>query len=138
MLKFSSLTTFAVYGKMKYNTETFVSDAPSPMPRAAMVYKHFSLKADSIATSNRTDAALLARLRSGHTPLLKAYARLLDPVADPTCRLFKEKPQTLEHSLQRCPNLDVLRQHTYGIPSLPLGVPTTDPKKVLALARATS
>ncbi len=44
-----------------------------------MVYEHYSWKADYIATSNRADAVLQARLRSGHIPLLKAYAHLLDP-----------------------------------------------------------
>ncbi len=102
-----------------------------------MVYERYSWKADCIPTSNMADAVLLARLRAGHTPLLKAYAHLLDPAADPTCSLCKDEPQTLEHWLQRCPNLDVLRQHTFGSPSPPLGVLTTDPEKVLALARAT-
>ncbi len=83
----------------------------------AMVYENFCWKADCIATSNRADAVPLARLRAGHTPLLKAYAHLLDPAADPTCPLCKKEPQTLEHWLQRCPNLDVLRQHTLKSPS---------------------
>ncbi len=74
---------------------------------------------------------------TGHTPLLKAYAHLLDPAANPTCPLCKEEPQTLEQWMQRCPNLDVLRQRTFGSPTPPLGVLTTDPEKVLALARAT-
>ncbi len=91
------------------------------------------LEKDCIVTSNRADAVLLVCLRAGHTPLLKAYAHLLDPAADPTCSLCKEEPQTLEHVLQRCPSLDVLRQHTFDSPSPPL---TTDPEKVLALARA--
>ncbi len=102
-----------------------------------MVYENISRKADCIATSNRADSVLLARLRAGHTRLLKTYAHLLDPAADPTCPLCKEEPQTLEHWLQRCPNLDGLRQHTFGGSSPPLGVLTTDPEKVLALARAT-
>ncbi len=102
-----------------------------------MVYEHFSWKTDYIATSNRADVVLLARLRAEHAPLLKAYAHLLYPAADPTCSLCKEEPQTLEHWLQRCPNVDVSRQHTFGSPSPPLGVLTTDPEKVLALARAT-
>ncbi len=111
---------------------------PSPnKPRTAMVYEHFAWKADCIATSNRAVTVLLAHLRAGRTPLLKAYAHLLDPAADPTRTLCKEEPQTLEHWLQRCPNLDVLRQHTFGSPSPPLGVLTTDPEKVLALAMAT-
>ncbi len=44
-----------------------------------------------------------------------------------SCPLSKEEPQTLV----------VLRQHTFGSPSPPFGVLTTDPEKVLALARAT-
>ncbi len=80
-------------------------------------------KADYIATSNMADAVLLTRLRSGSTPLLKAYVNVLDPAAGPTCPLCKEEPQTLKHWLQRLSNLDA---------------PTsTDPEKVLALARAT-
>ncbi len=90
-----------------------------------------------MATSNRADAVLQARLRAGHTPLPKAYTNLLDPAADPTCPLCKVEPQTLEHWLQRWPNPDVLRQHTFGSPSPPIGVLTTDPEKVLALARLT-
>ncbi len=92
---------------------------------------------ERIATSNRADAVLLDRLRAGHTPILKAYAHLLDPAVDPSCPLCKEEPQTLEHWLQGCPNFDGLRQHTFSSPSPPLGVLTTDTEKVLALARAT-
>ncbi len=61
-----------------------VTNPPSNKPRTAMVNEHFSWKADCSATSSRADAVLLARLRAGHTPLLKAYAHLLDPAADPT------------------------------------------------------
>ncbi len=77
--------------------------------------------------------ATIAGLQSGH----KANAHLLDPAADPTCPLCKEEPQTLEHWLQKCQNLDALWQRTFSSPSPQLGVLTTDPKKVLALARAT-
>ncbi len=80
-----------------------VIDPPSNRPRTALVYEHFSCKADCIATFNRADDVLLARLRPGHKLL-----HLLDPTADPSCRLCKEEPQTLEHWLQRRPNLDVL------------------------------
>ncbi len=57
---------------------------PPNRPRTNMVYEHLSWKKDRIATSNRADAVLLARLRSGHTPLLKGYTYLLDPAADST------------------------------------------------------
>ncbi len=95
-----------------------------------MVKENIFWKADCIATLNRASAVLVAYLQSGHTPLLKAHARLLDPAANPTCPLCKEEPQTLEHWLQICPYLDFLRQRTFGSP-LP------DPEKVLLLSRAT-
>ncbi len=95
-----------------------------------VVHEHNSWKADCIATPNRTDAVLLA------PPTVRTHtaAHFLDP----TYPLCKEKSQTLENWLQRWPNLDVFRQHTFGNPLSPLGVLTTDPEKVLALARATS
>ncbi len=99
------------------------------------VYGGFSWSKDCTATSNRADAILLARLRAGHTPLLKAYANLVDPSADPLCPLCKEEPQTIEHWLRRCPRLDATRQNIYGSFSLPVKVLTTDPERVLALAR---
>ncbi len=80
---------------------------------------------------------VLARLRAGHIPLLKAYANLLDPSADPLCPLYKEEPQTIEHWLRWCPRLDATRQNIYGSPSPPIKVLTTDPERVLALTRVT-
>ncbi len=59
---------------------------PSPTnSRTAEVYGGFPWSKDCMATSNRADAVLLARMRAGHTPLLKAYTNLLDPSADPLC-----------------------------------------------------
>ncbi len=54
----------------------------------------------------------------------KAFAHLLDPAADPTCSMYLEEPQTVEHRLQRYSNLNVLLQP-------PLGVLTTNPKNML-------
>ncbi len=79
----------------------------------------------------------LACLRAGHTPLLKEYANLLDPSADPLCPLCKEEPQAIEHWLRRCPRLDAIRQNIFGSPSPPVKVLTTDPERVLAPARVT-
>ncbi len=90
-----------------------------------------------MTTTNRADAVLLARLRAGHIPLLKAYTNLLDPSADPLCPLCKEEPQIIEHWLRRCPELDATRQNIFGSPSPHLKVPTTNPERVLALARVT-
>ncbi len=101
------------------------------------MYGGFSWSKDCTATSSRADAVLLARLRAGHTPLLKAYANLLDPSADPLCPLCKEEPKTIEHWLRRCLGLDATRQNIFRSPSPLLKVLTTDPARVLALARVT-
>ncbi len=48
------------------------TDPPPTNPRTVGVYGEFSWSKDCTATSNRADVVLLARLRAGHTPLLKA------------------------------------------------------------------
>ncbi len=85
-----------------------------------------------MAISNCVDVFLLAHLRAGHTPLLKAYANPLDPSADPLCPVYKEDPPTIENRLLRCPRLDVTRQSIFESLS-----PSLDPERVLAFARAT-
>ncbi len=80
-------------------------DPPPANPRTAEAYGGFSWSKDYMVTTTRAEAALLARLRAGHTPLLKAYANLLDPL----CPLCTEEPQITERSLQRCPRLDATR-----------------------------
>ncbi len=52
------------------------------------MYENFSWEADRKAILNWADTVLLVSLRSGHTPLLRMYAYLLDPVSDLTCPLF--------------------------------------------------
>ncbi len=81
-------------------------DPPPANSRTAEVYGGFAWPKDCMATTNRADAVLLARLRAGHTPLLKAYANLVNPSADSLCPLCKEKLQTIEHWLRRCPRLN--------------------------------
>ncbi len=112
---------------------------PSPCHcRTKEVYtKTFSWPTNCRAVSSRRDAVFRARLRAGHTPLLKAYANQLDKIVDPKCPSCGEEPQTVEHWLQRCPNVVALRQKLFGEPSPPLSVLTTNPGSVLALARKT-
>ncbi len=53
--------------------------------RRVEVYGGFSWSKDFLANSNPADAVLLARLRAGHIPQLKACTKLIDPSADPLC-----------------------------------------------------
>ncbi len=109
-----------------------LTDPPPTNSRTAVVYGGLSWSKDCMATSNRADVVLLAHLRASHTPLLRAYANLLDPSAIPLCPLCKEEPQTIEHWLRRCPRT---RQNIFGSPSPPFKVLPTAPEGVLALAR---
>ncbi len=90
----------------------------------------FPWSKDCNAISNRAAMVLPVSLRAGHRSLLRAYANLLDPSADPLCFLCKEELQ-----LWRCPRLDATRQNIFRSPSPPMKVLTTHPERVLALAR---
>ncbi len=115
-----------------------LTDPPPCHCRTKEVYTQtFSWPADCQAVSTRQDAVLLAPLRAGHIPFLKAYANQLDTTVDPKCTCRGEEPQTVEHWLQRCPNAVALRQQLFGEPSPPLSVLTTNPGSVVALARKT-
>ncbi len=112
-------------------------DPPSVNSRTAEVYGGLPWSKDCMAKRTPTDAVLLARLRAGHTTLVKAYATLRNPSAEPLCPLCKEDPQPGEHWPQWCPRLDATIQNIFGSPSPPLKVLTTDHERVLALAGLT-
>ncbi len=125
------------YASVRSLIRRILIDPPTTNLRTAEVYGGFSWSNDCMAINNRVGAVLLACLRADHTPLLKAYAYLLDLDADPLCPLYKEEPQKIEHWLRRRPRLDVIRQNTFGSPSPLLKILTTHPERVLALARVT-
>ncbi len=69
--------------------------------------------------------------------MLKTNAYLSDPTAGTLGSLSMEEPETVDYWLQRCPNLDVLRQSPFGSASPLLRVLTIDLVIGLALVRAT-
>ncbi len=60
---------------------TLIDEPPTNL-RTVEVFGGFSWSKGCMCTSNRVIAVLLARLRAGHTPLLRAYANPLDLSAD--------------------------------------------------------
>ncbi len=102
-----------------------------------LLYQAWKWPASCSSIRQEIHTVLLARLRAGHTPLLKAYVNQLDMTIDPKCHSCGEEPQTVEHWLQRCPNAVALRQQLFGEPSPPLSVLTTNTSSVLAHARKT-
>ncbi len=69
------------YASARSLIRTTLTNPPPANSWTLKVYGGFSWSKDGMAISNRVDAVILARLRAGHTPLLKAYANLLDPFA---------------------------------------------------------
>ncbi len=113
-------------------THSSNSDGPTALPLQNKGGLH-----QNVFMADRLSVCLLARLRAGHTPLLKAYANQLDTTVDPKCPSCGEEPETVEHWLQRCPNAVAQRQKLFGEPSPPLSVLTTNPGSMLALASKT-
>ncbi len=85
----------------------------------------------------RRGTILLARLRAGRTPFVKAYANQLDTAVDPKCHSCGEGPHTVEHWLQRYPIATAMRQQLFGEQSPPPSGLASNPGNVLALARKT-
>lgn len=85
--------------------------------------------------ASRSESVLLAQLRSGHCAHLAAYARVVNPLADPTCPWCREEPGDVEHWLQRCPAKAAERLHIFGDPSPPLAVLARAPARVGLYAR---
>ncbi len=73
------------------------TNGPTALPLQNKGGLHLSWPVDCRAASTWRKAVLLARLRPGHTPLLKAYANQIATVVDPKCPSCGEEPQTVEH-----------------------------------------
>ncbi len=61
----------------------------------------------------KADAALVERLRIGHSPLLNACDNLLDPYSDPVCLLWKGEPQAGEIPKARRNDTKHIRNSSY-------------------------
>uniref|UniRef100_A0A1I8I211 RING-type domain-containing protein n=1 Tax=Macrostomum lignano TaxID=282301 RepID=A0A1I8I211_9PLAT len=79
---------------------------------------------DSI--TNRADAVLLARLRSGHCTLFNAYRSIVDPAVDPACHRCGHPCDDLEHWLD-CPALAGTRLRLLGGPTTDISSISADP-----------
>ena len=56
----------------------------------------------------------VARLRTGHSLLLRAYRHPVGQEEDPTYQECEEQEETLEHLLTSCPARAALRQTVFG------------------------
>jgi hypothetical protein len=72
---------------------------------------------------SRREEVLLAQLRTGHSLLLGEYRNRVQGT-DSTCPRCGEEEETLEHVLQRCPNLESPRRRNFVRVPPPLSVMT--------------
>ena len=92
---------------------------------------------DNVQITTQADKVLIARLRSGHHPALRAYLHRLDSNIDPICSTCKDKDHTLHHWLITCSTGHQLRQKLFGCSRGRLEWLTTGPKAVVAYIRKT-
>ena len=110
-----------------------IKDPPIAHERTRVVYEGYSSGRES-GIKNRSDQALLAKLRSGHYMGLRAYRHRIDGVTDLTCRRCGEEPEDLVHWLNYPATL-VERRRWFGAEYEGLVVLTLFPKETVALAR---
>ena len=125
------------FDSIKAEIKKATKDPAPHHDRTRQVYAFYSKKKEKEINS-REDQSLLAKLRSGHTPILAAYKARIDPKANPTCQLCESgEDQTLEHWLTKCAGtLDDRIEH-FGRDFDKLGSLTKYPVAAVALARAT-
>ena len=97
------------------------------------IYKNHGIPDDN-QTLSRSDAVLIAQLRSGHCHKLAAYRNVVDQNSSPYCPYCKDEFETLEHWLRECPATARKRIRGFGGAAPPLSVLVDDPKMVLAFS----
>ena len=105
--------------------------------RTRQVYESLSISRDKEEIKNRKDAVLLARLRSGHHPGLRAWVHRVDPQVDPSCYICGDPNMDLSHWLVKCPGVSAERMTRFGSHLGSLDWLCKEPAKSVALARAT-
>ncbi len=113
------------YASARSLIRRMLTDPPPINSRTVEMYGGFSWSKDCMATSNRADAVLLARLRVGHTQLLKTYANFLEPCV-PFAKRSRRRSNTgyrgAPGSMQLCRTyLEVLLHPSRSLPPTPKG-----------------
>ncbi|PAA62320.1 hypothetical protein BOX15_Mlig029675g1 [Macrostomum lignano] len=111
-----------------------VLDPPIRHERTRHAYRLLNRQLEEDSITNRADAVLLARLRSGHCTLFNAYRSIVDPAVDPACHRCGHPCDDLEHWLD-CPALAGTRLRLLGGPTTDISSISADPLGLIALAR---
>ena len=113
-----------------------ISDGPPTHARTAMVYAKISASKEHLITK-RADQTMLARIRSGHSLLFRAYKHRISSSGDPHCRRCNSgADDNLEHWLD-CDGTLEERMKIFGYTRVVLSDLTQWPRESVALARKT-
>ena len=113
-----------------------IADAPPSHPRTPLVYSNISRKQERLIT-NRADQTMLAKIRSGHSILFRAYKHRISGTGDPACkRCSSGTEDDVEHWL-KCDGTLEARMKTFGTIHVELSDLTRCPRESIALARKT-
>ena len=132
--RFSAISYKSICAKIKQVTK----DPPPTHDCTKKVYAALSQSKERMISCRR-DQVLLAKLRSGETPLFNEVKATFDGgTTDPTCPLCQVGPHNLEHWLTQCPGTLEERYRLLGPEDYDkLEALTKKPTEVVALARRT-
>ena len=112
-------------------------DPPPEHDLPRRVYAKLSQSKEGLVKTRR-DQVLLAKIRSGRTPLFREVKAEWDKTTDPSCPLCNNGPHNLEHWLLQCPGTLSKRRELLGPDHLGrLDVLCSHPTEVVALAMST-
>ena len=124
-------------GSANMMVKQIFKDAQPTHERTRQIYQNLSRSKDKAQINCRKDAVLLARLRSGHHPGLRAWVHRVDPQVEPTCYICGDPYMDLYHWLCICPGVSAERMAKVGSHTGKLDWLTTEPAASVTLARAT-
>ena len=113
-----------------------ITDGIPSHARTAAVYSNLSASRERLITK-RADQTMLARIRSGHSLLFRAYKHRISGSGDPRCKRCNTGAEdTVEHWLE-CPATLEERMRNFGYSRVELSDLTLWPRESVALARKT-
>ena len=128
------------YGSICAAIRQRTKDPPPSHERTKEVYRGISHNIERRLITTRSDQTLLAKVRSGHTTLFRAYAARIheEDEAASICPLCDESPHDLIHWSTKCAGTLAKRIELFGYEdACKLEALSKHPLETLALAKST-
>ena len=113
-----------------------ISDGSPSHARTASVYSQLSASRERLITE-RADQTMLARIRSGHSLLFRAYKHRISGSGDPRCKRCNTGAEDIVEHWIECDGTLEERMRIFGYTYVELSDLTRWPRESVALARKT-